>query len=95
MQFRGFYTSTWYYGSPTTTTTTSVVHQVATLEDVHPCRSYEDFMPEQRMSEQGYCVPEVSEFSCLEHGCHPVLLGLWGLEAKQWHTLCRILMERS
>lgn len=70
-------TSTWFYGTPTTTTTTTTSTTTTlpfTIEDVHPCASFEDFMPQAKMSEYGWCeydasTANVSELACLDAGC--------------------------
>eukprot|EP00435_Cladocopium_sp_Y103_P046734 s1155_g13.t1 len=71
-------TSTWFYGTPTTTTTTTTTSTTTTMpftiEDVHPCASFDDFMPQAKMSEYGWCeydagTANVSEMACLDAGC--------------------------
>ncbi|CAK9077889.1 Uncharacterized protein SCF082_LOCUS37334, partial [Durusdinium trenchii] len=54
---------------PTTTTTTPNI----TVRDIHPCVSWDDFMPEKKMNDYGWCDASnvnISESTCVDAGCY-------------------------
>ncbi|CAJ1437037.1 unnamed protein product [Effrenium voratum] len=69
---------TWFVGTTATATTTfatatTTTSRTYTLEDIHPCDSFHEFMPDSLMSDHGWCdmttQSNISEFACTSAGC--------------------------